>query len=119
MKAYFTDAITATQHLLAEVRDSRMPNAALGVTLICTDSQFAMKLQLPQAADVPTRVIAECVKAVADGYEFFHPTTGAALYLVYEGCDPEACYSFGDLLALRSPGKPSALTQAPYGYVLE
>ncbi|MFY2658663.1 hypothetical protein ACOTC5_32160 [Achromobacter xylosoxidans] len=104
MHAYFCDATTEARYSSAQLQHSHLPDVMFDVSLV-SEEGLKLVVSLPLETKLDPNVLLKCAKDSGNEDCYYHPNTGEILYLVYDGCEPDHCYTLADLIALRTPGK--------------
>lgn len=104
MHAYFSDATSEARYSRAQLQHSHLPDVLFDVSLV-TEDGLKLEVVLPRETQIDPAVLIKCAKGSGDEDGFYHPETGENLYLVYEGSEPDLCFTLADLIDLRTPGK--------------
>lgn len=105
MNAYFNDGTTEHRYTQAKLQHSFLPDVMFDVTLVANGA-LKLEVNLPLETSIDPAVLVKCAKGSDEEDCFYHPDTGDVLYLVYEGCDPDECFTLKTLIEMATPGKP-------------
>lgn len=112
MQAYFYASSSKARVANAQLQHSHLPDVMFDVSLV-TEDGLKLIVHLPLETDITPSVLTRCAKDSANEDCFYHPDTGEVLYLVYDGCDPEQCFTMAELIELRTPSKRLEFEEQP------
>lgn len=104
MHAFFVSETTKARHTRAQLQHSHLPDVLFDVVL-GAENELRLEVTLPLETGIDPKVLQKCAKDCGSEDCFYDPKTGEILYLVYEGCEPDYCYTLAELVELRTPGK--------------
>lgn len=104
MSAYFSDASADFRTMHAQLQHAHLPDVRFDVQLL-DEGSLRLVVLLPLETGIDREVLLQCAKDAGEEDCFYHPDTDEVLYLLYDGCEPDLCFTLASLIERQAPAK--------------